>query len=150
MQDIKMIQTKIIALLLLTTLTFFMGCGNEPTAPKSDNPFDIKNPDTGGDPFELSAKIAGGGVKLEWNIPDYKELQSFKIYRSESPGSGYSNMQIIEKTETTYIDTTVINGHSYWYLITAIDNKNAETRRTNAAAININTEPVFSIICILL
>ena len=55
---------------LLITITIVVlaalpACDKNPTEPKYDNPFDIQNPATGGDPFQLTAKIDGGGIP--WN-----------------------------------------------------------------------------------
>lgn len=127
--------------LFLTVLT----CDKKPTTPTYDNPFDIENPQTGGDPFQLTAIIANGGITLEWNKPEYKELLSFKIYRSEQESSGYAELGTATASQTQYIDKQIENGHSYWYLVTVVDTKDSETSRTNTASVNIKTEPVLTI-----
>ncbi len=137
----------IVHLLIMTilVLTTMIHCEKDPAAPERDNPFDPKNVQTGGDPFQLTAKIAGGGITLEWTKPNFSDLQSFKIYRSENENSGYSELGTTTASKTDYVDKTIQNGHSYWYLITVVNSEGKETSRTNTAAVNIKTEPVLVI-----
>jgi len=130
---------------LILILTIFTVCDKKPTEPQNDNPFDIENPTTGGKPFELSGKIANGGITLDWTRPDFEALQSYKIYRSENETNGYSEIGTANSNQTQYVDKQIENGHSYWYLVTVVNTKGNETSRTNVAAINIRTEPVLTI-----
>ncbi len=93
----------------------------------------------------MSAKIANGGITLEWTIPQYEDLKSFKIYRSEQESFGYSLIATVEKEKNSYIDKEVQNGHNYWYRITAVNNKGAENSMTNTSGVNITTQTVLLI-----
>jgi len=132
---------------LLITITIVVlaalpACDKKPTEPKYDNPFDIQNPATGGDPFQLTAKIAGGGISLEWNKPDFADLQSYKIYRSEQKTSGYTELGTADANKTDYVDKAIENGRSYWYLVTVVNSAGKESGRTNVAVVNIKTQPL--------
>ena len=105
------------------TLTFFLtvfiillaltvACDKKPTEPTNDNPFDIENTETGGDPFQLSAIIANGGITLNWNKPDFENLQSFRIYRSENETSGYAEIGTATAIQTQYVDKKKEGGPS--------------------------------------
>ena len=128
-------------LLLTAVFTLFPACDKKPSEPEYSNPFDMENKDTRGDPFQLNAQIANGGVTLTWSKPAIEGLQSFKIYRSEQENSGYTQVGTATASQTQFVDQTVTNGHSYWYRVTAINQNNKETLMTNQAAVNIKTEP---------
>ena len=53
-----------IKLLFILILSFNLFCNKLPESPIHDSPIDPDNPTTGGDPFQLSAQIANGGVTL--------------------------------------------------------------------------------------
>ncbi len=62
-QGIKLIKSSLFRyFIVLSTisLALFLACDKKPTEPEYDNPFDIAPPKTGGDPFQLTVKIAGG------------------------------------------------------------------------------------------
>ncbi len=125
-------------------LTAFFACEKKPTAPVRENPFDPKNIQTKGDPFKLTAKIANGGILLEWNKPK-GDITAFNIYRSEQEKSGYSKIKNLPANTNRFTDTNVQNGHSYWYVVTAVNSRGEESTRTNIAPVNIKTQPVLVI-----
>jgi len=129
-------------IIITIIICFFLACNEKPAEPEYDNPFDIIE---NTDPLQLTAQIANGGVTLAWVIPSFEGLKSFKIYRSEQETTGYVELDSVQSSEVQYIDETIKNGHSYWYVVTAIDDNNKESSRTNIAAINIKTEPVLII-----
>lgn len=134
----------LITFIIITTIICLLpACNKKPTEPEYDNPFDIlENPN---DPLQLTAHIAYGGVHLSWIMPGFEGLKSFKIYRSEQPTSGFSELSTVQSKQVHYIDGTIKNGHSYWYLVTAINDENIESSRTNIASVKINTAPVLII-----
>lgn len=62
----------------------FPGLRKKPTTPQYENPFDPLNVQTQGDPFKLTAKIANGGIFLQWQKPNKSDLKNFRLYRSEN------------------------------------------------------------------
>ncbi len=134
-----------ILIMIILGLTAIINCEKKPIAPQRDNPFDPQNIKTGGDPFKLTAKIANGGILLEWNKPSVDDLKSFNIYRSEQGISGYSKLENVNANTTNFTDTDIANGHSYWYLVTAVSYNGNESSRTNLVPVNINANPVLTI-----
>ena len=47
-----------------------------------DNPFDPDNPQTSGDPFQLSVQTEGRKSILKWNVPEI-DFEKYIIYRQE-------------------------------------------------------------------
>jgi uncharacterized protein (TIGR02145 family) len=130
---------------LITLFIVIIFCSKEPTEPQTSNPFDPENPNTQGDPFNLTAQIANGGITLNWTTPSIEGLQYFKIYRSEQETSGYSSIHQADNATFQYVDTAIANGHSYWYRVAALNTNGKESSLTNTAAVNIKTEPVLVI-----
>lgn len=68
-------------------------------------------------------------IRLNWNsvkdeaIPEKNEnLAGYNIYRSEVDGSGYENIGNVAAEETSFEDSSAVNGTTYYYVITAYDN----------------------------
>ena len=135
----------LVAIITTVLVTLFSACNKKPTAPKADNPFDPANVQTSGDPFKLTARIANGGILLQWTKPPMKNLKAFNIYRSEQEKGTYKKIKNISANTTNYTDTNIENGHSYWYVVTAVNDKDQESSRTNLAPVNIKTQPVLVI-----
>ena len=129
---------------LITTIIIlsFLSCTDEITTPSHTNPFDPNNPETGGTAFHLTANITNGGISLEWTDPDFEDLRSFRIYRSEQEQSGYEIIIQLSSNTFSYLDTNIENGHSYWYKVTVLNISNNESGLSNAPTVNINTDPI--------
>lgn len=84
-------------------------------------------------PQGLTASYSNGNVTLSWNPVTNATL--YKIYRGLSSGneSYYANT-----TNTTYIDTNVSAGHTYYYYVTAIVAGN-ETNKSQEVYITIES-----------
>ena len=140
----------IIILGLITTLSLlsFPACDSKPTAPQWTNPFDPDNPETGGDPFKLTAKYIPGSmdVYLEWNKPEGINFRSYKIWRSEQETSGYRYIAFVNSKRTSYTDYYVYEGRSYWYRIVLVREYYSEEGDIKySVPVNIKTPPLLSI-----
>ncbi len=83
-------------------------------------------------PQGLTATYSNGNVTLSWNPVENATL--YKIYRGLSSGneSYYGNT-----TNTTFIDSNVSAGHTYYYYVTAVVNGN-ETNKSAEVYITIS------------
>lgn len=71
-----------------------------------------------------------GRVQLDWTaVPD---AAGYGVWRSILPGGGYQSLGITKAA--TFADTTVRNGMTYHYLVTAIDAAGNESGRSPEAA----------------
>jgi hypothetical protein len=110
---------------LLTTalMSFLVGCS-------------LSSAGTGG-----SGGSGGGGgtgahsVSLTWKASTSSNVVGYNIYRGSSTGS-YGLLNSMNST-TSYSDTTVQNGQSYFYVVTAVDSAGAESPYSNAAEATI-------------
>jgi len=67
----------------------------------------------------LNSALPGDNlVYLCWDEMPYILNEShYSIYRSETSGYGYEKIGEVPSTEITYIDTTAMNGNTYYYVI---------------------------------
>jgi autotransporter-associated beta strand protein len=68
-------------------------------------------------PTGLNATAGDGQVSLSWNTS--AEATSYAIMRSTTSGSGYALISGGTTTATNFADTTVTNGTTYYYVVTA-------------------------------
>lgn len=98
-----------ILMLPIVALLAFVGCnwfyGLDPTYPLSPGP----------GPTGLQATAGNGKVVLEWD--DYPGAIGFKVKRGETSGF-YPTTETIDPM-TTYTDSGLTNGTTYFYVITA-------------------------------
>jgi len=126
-------------------LTFIFYCDKNPAKPVRDNPLDARNPQTSGDPFHLQVTIANGGAYLRWNKVELSSLAGYSIYRNESANNNFSKIKSTGGEQTDYTDTSIQNGHIYWYKVVAYNKNRKESSRSNVAAVRINTDPLIVI-----
>jgi len=64
-------------------------------------------------------------VSLGWS-PSTSQVQGYNVYRGTTPGS-YTKINGSLDTNTTYMDTTVASGVTYYYAATAVDSSGEES-----------------------
>ena len=65
-------------------------------------------------------------VKLSWNSND-SGLAGYNVYTSSTSGGPYSRLNTASVPGTTYVDTTVQTGRTYYYVVTAVSSGNKES-----------------------
>ena len=93
---------------------------NEASAILNTNPPNVSNvPDA---PLSLTGYSEPNQAKLQWQTPisdGGSPITDYSIYRSTTSGSGYT---LIDKTTyLSYVDNTVNNGITYYYVVTAVN-----------------------------
>lgn len=63
---------------------------------------------------------------------------AYKVYRGTTSGGPYSLLASLGTT-TTYMDTTVVSGNTYYYVVTAIDSKGSASTNSNQSQAVIPT-----------
>ena len=97
----------------------------------SDAAFIIAAPDADAPaaPTGLSAVAGNGQVLLNWGDNSETDLDAYYVYRSTTSGSGYSKIATV--TTSTFTDTGVTAGQTYYYVVTAVDSASNESRRSD-------------------
>ncbi len=81
-------------------------------------------------PQNLQATPGKQQVTLTWTINTETDLNYYKIYRSQTQNftpTSNDSLAIIFKPDTSYTDTDVINGQTYYYRISAVDSSGNES-----------------------
>jgi len=83
-------------------------------------------------PRGLTAIAGNGTVSLTWDNNFEMDLDGYNVYRSTTPGSGYSKLNTsLLGTQTHYTDNSVTNGIPYYYIVTAVDTSSNESEDSN-------------------
>jgi hypothetical protein len=83
-------------------------------------------------PQNLEATPHHAEIVLKWNLQDYQDVSFFRIYSGTS--SGYYDPQRtidISADKLRYSDTRVINEHTYYFAVSAIDSSGNESLLSN-------------------
>ena len=92
------------------------------------NPNDTTAPDT---PAYLSATPDDNQVSLDWQDNAEFDLAGYNVYRDDSSGGPYSKINGSLLLSSSYIDTSVINDNTYYYVVTAEDVFSNESDNSN-------------------
>ena len=72
-------------------------------------------------PRGLVAVLAGPSVRLAWQAVGDADVAGYLVYRSTVAGRGHTRLTPAPQGTTTYIDTDVRPGQTYYYVVTAVD-----------------------------
>ncbi len=92
----------------------------------------------------MGANAAPGDAKvtLTWGTGQASDVASFKIYRDTEPGVATNAAHLLATQPiddgTTYVDNDVVNGTTYYYKITAVDEADNESE----ASTQVSATPV--------
>ena len=78
-------------------------------------------------PRGLVAVVAGPAVRLAWQPVADADVAGYLVYRSSTAGRGHERVTRAPQVATTYVDSDVRPGQTYYYVVTAID----RARRAN-------------------
>jgi fibronectin type 3 domain-containing protein len=87
-------------------------------------------------PANLKATSGKLKVSLTWGASTDSGgsgLAGYKVYRSSTASTGPFT-QISSPTSTTYVDTAVSKGKTYWYYVKAYDKANNHSAQTNTVS----------------
>ncbi len=104
------------ALCCLSVVVFaLMSCVDTPSKPIHNNPFDPLNPDTHGDPYNLSASLVDSGILLEWDAVDWQPLTGYSVLRSCDDEDAFAPLAQVGIETVSLTDREVADGHCYQY-----------------------------------
>lgn len=64
---------------------------------------------------------------LTWNENKEHDLAGYYVYRSTRSGRGYERITVKPLVRTTFSDQTAKSGHTYYYMVTAVDQAGNES-----------------------
>ena len=91
-------------------------------------------------PTGLTATAGDTLLTLDWNDNSDLDLDSYRVYRSTTTGS-FGSALVSDLSGSSYIDNTVVNGTTYYYVVTAVDtsdNESMESDETSATPAEVS------------
>ncbi|NIO81063.1 MAG: hypothetical protein GTN53_10675, partial [Candidatus Aminicenantes bacterium] len=113
------------------TDSYESGNSNEASATPFDNPPAA--------PTGLTATAGNGQVDLDWADNTESDLASYNVKRATTTGGPYT--QVANVTVSSWNDTTVTNGTTYYYVVTAVDTGSNESGNSNEASATPTDNP---------
>lgn len=96
-------------------------------------------------PTGLGATAGDGQVSLDWADNGEPDLDGYDVYRSTTSGGSYSQLTGSSLANSDYLDTSVTNGTTYFYVVTASDqtgNESGNSAEASATPFHPPTPPV--------
>jgi hypothetical protein len=75
-----------------------------------------------------------GEVMLSWTGSGSQGIAGYNVYRSTTTGGPYSKINSVLVVDTNYIDQEVQDGHTYYYVTTAVNQQQQESGYSNEAS----------------
>ena len=72
-------------------------------------------------------------VSLTWTASTSTNVIGYNVYRADASGGPYTRLNSLPVSGTSYVDTNVAGGRSYFYVATAVDNSNSESAYSSEA-----------------
>ncbi|MBD3232879.1 MAG: hypothetical protein GF315_04065 [candidate division Zixibacteria bacterium] len=87
-----------------------------------DSPYTIGEPPP--TPIDISISVGDGSLRLTWGIGNQSGISRYNIYRTDSVSMEFE--RIGSSANEVFTDTSLINGHRYYYKISSVSNQNYE------------------------
>jgi hypothetical protein len=79
-------------------------------------------------------------VSLSWRAPaSSSNVRGYNVYRTAISGGQYSKVNGSPATSTSFVDSSVDSGRTYWYAVTTVDSSNTESGYSNIATAVVPT-----------
>ncbi|HYA85600.1 MAG TPA: hypothetical protein VEI57_00840 [Nitrospirota bacterium] len=88
-------------------------------------------------PVGLRAVPGVGRVFLSWQENKESDLAGYHVYRSRRHGRDYDRLTDRLLLRTTYLDESVKEGNTYYYVVTAVDQSGNESEYSNEIKVTV-------------
>jgi Domain of unknown function (DUF4082)/SdrD B-like domain len=78
-------------------------------------------------------------VSLSWKASTSSNVKGYNVYRASVAGGAFTKMNTTPMGETTWVDSSVASGRTYYYVATTVDSSNVESSYSNQAAAAVPT-----------
>ena len=95
-------------------------------------------------PTGLTAIAGDSTISLNWNDNSEGDLDGYNVYRSTTSGSGYVQLNGSLLSSSDYIDNSVVNGTTYYYVVTAVDTSSNESGYLGEASATPNESTIYN------
>ena len=98
----------------------------------SDKVFKIDGPPQA--PQNLALTLVDHAISLAWSASAEGDVNRYVIYRSTSPNVTVQSSNVLDTVWTpgvSYLDSAVVQGSTYYYVVTALDSMNNQSVKSN-------------------
>jgi glucose/arabinose dehydrogenase len=85
-------------------------------------------------PTGLTATAGSGTVALDWADNADTDLAGYNVYRSTTAGGPYTKINSVLLSQSTYTDSSAVNGTTYHYVVRAVDAAGQQSANSNQAS----------------
>lgn len=85
-------------------------------------------------PTGLTATAGDAQVALDWSDNTEGDLAQYHVYRGTALGGPYTGLAVLAAGASQYTDSSVMNGTTYYYVVTASDASGNESAHSNEAS----------------
>jgi fibronectin type 3 domain-containing protein len=78
--------------------------------------------------------LAGHSVTLTWTASGSSGVTGYNVFRSQTSGGPYTQLNSSQITGTSYVDTSVTAGQTYYYVATAVSSGGQSSYSNQASA----------------
>ncbi len=93
-------------------------------------------------PTNLVATAGNELVDLDWDDSSEGDLGGYNVYRSQTTGNPYTRVNGSLLSSSTYTDTGLTSGVTYYYVVKAVDQSSNESGYSDEASATTNKPPV--------
>ena len=79
----------------------------------------------------LSTLAAAHTVQLSWDASTSQNVIGYNVFRGANPGGPYTQLNSSVDPNTSYVDSTVQGGQTYYYVTTAVNSDNTQSEYSN-------------------
>ena len=123
---------------LLPLLTLFLSCGSPPGTTSADSAANAPPTTAVGGTGTATAH----SVALSWDVSTSRDVVGYNVYRGTEPGPPYTAFTKLTPSPiaaTTYADSSVDAGATYYYVVTAVNGNGKESTYSNQASATIGS-----------
>ncbi len=91
------------------------------------------------EPTNLIAVGVEASVVLDWDDNTGSDIIGYNVYRSLESGKGYSKVNNEPVSASTFTDTDITNGQTYYYIVKAINSSQKESDGSNEEVVSLTT-----------
>jgi hypothetical protein len=84
----------------------------------------------------VNGQVTGPSATLSWS-PSSSAAVGFRVYRSTQSGTAYTLLTSTLVPGTSFVDTTVAKGRTYFYVVTAVDDQFERSGFSNKVFVTI-------------
>jgi fibronectin type 3 domain-containing protein len=71
-------------------------------------------------------------VNLGWTASSSPDISGYNVYRRTGTSGSFSQINSTLDGNTSYVDTTVVDGQTYYYEVAAVNSSNEESPPSSA------------------